>query len=334
MEGLYPLKFKPLLLEKIWGGRRIGEILDFRPDPVAGIGEAWLVSGVEGKESEVINGYLKGNNLNELVEVFMDDLVGEQVYEHYGNQFPVLVKLIHSNDWLSIQVHPNDDLAYRRHGLPGKSELWYIMEAEEGAELISGFNRRIGKADYLSHLEEKSLTGILNFEKVKGDDVFFIPAGRIHALGPGIVLSEIQQTSDITYRIYDWDRIDAAGFTRELHTGAALEAIDFSFPDSYKTQYEPRINETVTLNENRHFTTRLLWCDASLRKDYSGLDSFVILQAVQGGCRIVASREVVVLKCGETVLLPATQEVIEVHPAGPARLLEVYCLPGATRRGK
>ena len=231
MNKLYPLKFKNIFKDKIWGGQKINTILGKDYTPLSNCGEMWVVSGVEGNQSIVENGFLAENELNEVVEIYMGDLVGEEVYEKYGNEFPVLIKFIDANDFLSIQVHPDDNLAKKRHAGNGKTEMWYIVEASPEAELISGFSKKVDKETYLEHLQNKTLKEILNFERVKAGDVFYMPAGRVHAIGPGILLAEIQQTSDITYRIYDWDRLGVDGSLRELHTDLALDAIDFENRD-------------------------------------------------------------------------------------------------------
>ena len=283
-----------------------------------------MLSGVPGSQTEVVNGFLAGNDLNELLEIYMDELVGEKVYEKYPDEFPILVKFIDANDWLSVQVHPDDALAARRNIGSGKTEMWYILDAEPGAELISGFKRGTDAATYLEFLEKKKLKEILNIEKVSRGDVFFIPSGRVHALGPGILLAEIQQTSDTTYRMYDWDRVDAEGKPRELHTGLALDAIDFSPVDSYRTMYTPEINETVTLADSPFFTTNLLEFDFATRKDYGELDSFIIYICIGGKAAITAYEEQVTLTAGEILLLPATIDDISIAPDPNIRILEVY----------
>ncbi len=253
MNKLYPMKFTPLFRDKIWGGQKIKSVLDMNFGALPNCGEAWVLSGVGGNETVVANGFLEGNELNELVEIYMDDLVGGKVYEKYQNEFPILVKFIDANDYLSIQVHPDDALAQKRGIGNGKTEMWYIISADEGSELIAGFNKKMTQKTYLDHLESKRLKEILNVEKVSAGDVFFIPAGRVHALGPGILLAEIQQTSDTTYRIYDWDRLDDKGNSRQLHTAEALEAIDFNVYDTYRSAY-PAIKNTsieVVISTNR-----------------------------------------------------------------------------------
>lgn len=287
-------------------------------------GEAWLVSGVEGNPTVIANGYLTGNELNELVEVFMGDLVGDKVYDRFGDVFPILVKIIDSNDWLSIQVHPDDALAKKRGGEFGKTEMWYVLQADENAELICGFKEQISSDVYLNQLSKGQLSALMNYEKVNKGDVFYIPAGRVHALGPGSLIAEIQQTSDITYRIFDWNRTDAAGNLRELHTEEALDAIDFSTHDNYKTAYNKVTNQTGKLIESPFFVTNILHFDQPIRKDYSQLDSFVILLCTQGRMKLVWNDHVLTLNMGEVALLPNLIEQIELHPDGISELLEVF----------
>ena len=237
MHQLYPLKFTPIYKDKIWGGNKIHDLLGLNYAPLPNCGEVWLLSSVAGEASIVSNGFLEGNEINELIEVYMGDLIGDQVYEKSGEGFPLLFKIIDANAALSVQVHPNDALAQRRHQCNGKTEMWYVMQADQGAKLISGFNRKMDRTSYLKHLNENSLKDVLNFENAQKGDVFYMPAGRVHAIGSGILLAEIQQTSDITYRIYDWDRKDANGMARDLHTELALDALDFTHHAKYRTDY-------------------------------------------------------------------------------------------------
>ncbi len=326
MSKLYPLKFKPIYKDKIWGGNKIQSTMNMDFSPLPNCGEAWVLSGVEDNETEILNGWLAGNDLNDIVEIYMGDLVGEKIFLIFGNEFPILVKFIDANDWLSIQVHPDDELAAKRNEGMGKTEMWYVLQADEGAELISGFKKKVDKEEYLQHLENKTLKSILNFEKAKSGDVFYIPAGRVHALGPGLLLAEIQQTSDTTYRIYDWDRIDVAGFSRELHTELAVEAIDYNVYKDYKTEYEDKANETVKLVGSPYFTTNIIHLTQAIKKDYSELDSFIIHLCVEGEFDLKYEDEVVTVKKGEALLLPAIFEEVELHPVGEAKILEVYIL--------
>jgi mannose-6-phosphate isomerase len=321
---LYPLKFKPVFKDKIWGGQKIRTKLGLDFSPLPNCGEAWALSGVSGCQTVIANGFLEGNELNEILEIYMDELVGEKVYENYPGEFPILVKFLDSNDWLSIQVHPDDALAARRNIGRGKTEMWYVLDADPGAELISGFNREMNSATYLDFLQKQHLKEVLNVEKVAKGDSFFIPAGRVHALGPGLLLAEIQQTSDTTYRIYDWDRVDSEGKSRELHTDLALEAIDFKPVESYRTQYRHMVNKPATLADCPFFTTNLLNCDQETYKDYSTLDSFVIYVCVEGKADIRTGDESISIAAGEVVLLPAILTEATLLPAPGVKILEVY----------
>jgi len=326
MNELYPMKFKPVFKEKIWGGTKIKTVLGMDYAPLANCGEVWALSGVEGNTSEVANGFLEGNELNELIEVYMGDLVGDAVYEKFGIEFPILIKFIDANDYLSIQVHPDDELAIKRKIGYGKSEMWYILQADENAELISGFNQKVDKKSYKTQLENKSLRQILNIEKVKKDEVYYIPAGRVHALGPGLLLAEIQQTSDTTYRIYDWDRLDDKGNPRQLHLEEALDAIDFEVYDNYKTNYKHALNKTVNVVATPFFTTNILQLDKKLEKNYEELDSFVIFVCTQGRGELHYGTEKLDFKKGEVVLLPANIRKIQLLPLEEIKLLEVYII--------
>jgi mannose-6-phosphate isomerase len=325
MNELYPLKFVPIFKEKIWGGNKIHTEFGMDYSPLPNCGEAWVISGYGNDISEVQNGFLAGNQLNELIEVYMGDLVGEAIYEKYGAKFPLLVKVLNASDWLSIQVHPDDNLAASRHNDLGKTEMWYVAGADEGAQLISGFNCELNPEKYLKYFNSGRLTEILNYENVKKGDVFFMPAGRVHALGPGTLIFEIQQTSDLTYRIYDFDRVDDKGQPRQLHTELALEALDFQKYDSYRTDYEQAFNKTVPIVESTYFNTSVIHFGTPVVKDYSGLDSFVILQCAEGHCLIKYDNGSETLKAGEAILIPALVEQIEIQPVIETKLLEVYC---------
>lgn len=321
---LYPLKFKPVFKEKIWGGQRIKTILNMDFRPLKNCGEVWLISGVEGEPSVVENGVLAGNELNELIEVYMSDLVGEKIYNKFGNEFPILIKFIDANDYLSVQVHPDDKLAAERHGSYGKTEMWYVIHADEGAKLINGFNHNIDKETYLEHLKNKKLKDILNAEDVHEGDAFFIPAGRVHALCPGILLTEIQQTSDITYRIYDWDRLDENGNSRELHTEEATEAIDFDAKDNRKVNYRKRTNQTSTLVRCPYFTTSLIHFSNAIEKNFMGVDSFVIYICHQGSFVLDYDYGKITVNKADAILVPAEIDCFRLLPETETKVLEVY----------
>ncbi len=325
MEGLYPLKFTPIYMDKIWGGNKIKTLLNKDFGNLSNCGESWEISACEGHVSVVSNGDLAGNSLEELIEVYMGDLVGDQVFENFGIEFPLLIKFIDATDDLSIQVHPGDEMAMERHNSAGNTEMWYVLQADQGSKLQSGFNQPVDQEKYLEKLEQLGLTEILNFEKVTSGDVFFIPAGRIHAIGKGILLTEIQQTSDITYRIYDYDRRDAKGNLRELHTELALDAIDWEVYPEYKTKYQPKLNESVGLAKCKYFTTNLLELNQPVEKDYNKLDSFVIYIGLEGELQIDTDSGSETLQKGETILIPASIENVQLKPlSATAKVLEVY----------
>ena len=322
---LYPLKFKPIFKDKIWGGRKIKEQLGLDYGPLPNCGEVWLLSGLWDEQSEVANGDFEGDEINDLVETFMGDLVGESVFDKYGEQFPLLLKIIDANDWLSVQVHPDDELAEKRGLGNGKTEMWYVMQADKDAELVMGFNREMTRMDYVKVMKNNTLRDVLNYEKVEAGDVFFIPAGRVHALGPDIMVAEIQQTSDTTYRIYDWDRINEAGMSRELHIPQSVEAIDFAIPDQYKIEVQDVMNKTVPVVDCQYFVTNLLQLQGEMEKDYSNLDSFVILLCTEGIFSLVWENGAVFVKQGECVLIPNTIKKVSIRAERYCKLLEVYC---------
>jgi len=329
MQELYPLKFSPVYKEKIWGGTKIKDLLQMDFSPLSNCGEAWIMSGYEGQETAVTNGFLIHNELNELVEVYMDELVGDAIYKKFENEFPLLIKILDSKTWLSVQVHPDDELAMERHESLGKTEMWYILDADKDAELIVGFNQKLNKTTYLEALNSGKIQEVLNFEKVKKGEVYFIPAGRVHALGPGNLLIEIQQSSDVTYRIYDWDRIDAAGVQRELHTEEALNALDFNTHNEYRTPYETKKNATSKILESPYFITNIIDLhNAKLTKDYSPLDSFVILIAVEGEGIVHSINDSVKVKIGEAILIPASSTEIKIETSSSLKLLEVFMVVG------
>ena len=324
MSSLYPLKFTPIFKDKIWGGQKIRTSLGMDFGNLQNCGEAWVMSGVDGNPTMVSNGFLEGNELNEIVEIYMGELVGDKVFDKFGNEFPLLIKFIDSNDWLSIQVHPDDSLAKKRNIGMGKIEMWYMLDTEDDAQLIAGFNKKTNKEEYINHLEANTIKELMNFEKVNKDDVFYMPAGRVHALGPGCLLAEIQQTSDTTYRIYDWDRIDVSGTKRELHTEEAIDAIDFEFHEKYKTEYEAKQNATSPVVDSPFFTSRIIKLDKAVIKNYSDLDSFVIYICTEGGVEIKWEGGETTLKKGETLLVPAIIDNIAINPLVESKLIEVF----------
>ena len=336
--ALYPMKFLPLFKNKIWGGNKIKD-LGFDYSPLPNCGELWALSCVEGNESVIANGFLAENTLSDALELYMGELIGERNYDRFGNEFPLLVKIIDANDRLSIQVHPDDQLAQERGMENGKTEMWYIMKADEGAEIVDGFSSSLTRQEYQKFLDLGKLENILHIEKAQKGDVFFIPAGRVHALGKGLLLAEIQQTSDCTYRIYDYNRPDADGKLRQLHTQEALDAIDFSELRDGKNHYEYRENGTAKLAECPYFTTNLVSLTEPMRKNFAELDSFVIYLCTEGIAAVKCLDHIVPIHAGECVLVPAVAEEVELYALNPegdelkelfgngAKLLEVYIDP-------
>jgi mannose-6-phosphate isomerase len=324
MSSLYPLKFKTIFKDKIWGGHKIETYLHKNIGNLPNCGETWEISGVKSDVSVVDNGELKGQSLANLLEQFKDELVGKKVYDHFGNIFPLLIKFIDANDDLSVQVHPNDELAKKRHNSFGKTEMWYVIEADRGATLIAGFNREMNEKEYVEALNSGHIMDILNREDVKAGDVFFLPAGRVHTIGKGLLIAEIQQTSDITYRIYDFDRVDDKGNKRELHTEEALAAIDYSHYPDYKTKYQHKKDEAVEVVKCPYFTTNIMDFTHGTEKDYSALDSFVIHVCVAGEYTIKHNNLAYPVKMGECILLPKTIDKIELKTTSGFKILESY----------
>ena len=324
MSELYPLVFRPIFKEKIWGGQKIKTILNKDYGALANCGETWELSGVKENISIAANGIHKHKSLIELIEEFKGDLVGHSVFQRFGTEFPLLIKFIDANDDLSIQVHPDDTLAKERHNGFGKTEMWYVVQADQGASLISGFNQPLDKENYLSHFNNGSLNEILNRDDVHKGDVYFIPAGRVHTIGKGLLIAEIQQTSDTTYRIYDFDRVDANGNKRELHVDLALDAIDYSYHQEYKTQYNKPVNTTTDLVQCDYFTTNVIETSVSLEKNYTSIDSFVIFMCLEGNFSIRTAKDTFDFQLGDVVLLPATLKNICIETSSHVKLLETY----------
>ncbi|MEM9986337.1 MAG: type I phosphomannose isomerase catalytic subunit [Bacteroidota bacterium] len=321
---LYPLRFESIYKEKLWGGQKIRTLLGKDFGELDNCGETWEISGVKGNLSVVADGPLAGQDLRGLIREYQGALVGEKIYATYGDEFPLLIKFIDANDDLSIQVHPDDELAQIRHDSKGKTEMWYIIQADEGSTLISGFNQPVNRETYQQAFEAGKLLDILNREKVQDGDVFFLPAGRVHTIGKGLLLAEIQQTSDVTYRIYDFDRTDTQGNKRELHVEQALDAIDYNHYDEYKTSYEDHPNSLVNLVKCEYFTTNKVVSEAPIKRSYQDLDSFVVYVCVGGSLEIRFEDGISQLKMGEALLLPATLKEVELRPGPEFTLLEAY----------
>lgn len=327
MNELYPLKFIPQFYTKPWGGNNLSKIDSLKNAPAEKCGEAWLLSGVEGKQSVVSNGFLEGNELNELVEVYMEDLVGEPVFNEYGETFPILIKLLDTTEWLSVQVHPDNDLAMEHHHVPfGKTEMWYILNATDDAGLINGFKTKTDSAQVQKAIENGTLSQKLNMVKPAPKDVYFTPAGKIHAVGPGLTLAEIQQTSDFTYRLYDWGRTDNEGNPRELHIENGLSALNYDDISTGKT--EPvRLGNTIdTLVNCAEFVTNRITLKAAqkVRREYISLDSFVILLCVEGDAVYEWDGKEETLRKGECILVPAIADDLLISAKNGAEILEVF----------
>ncbi|WP_089262934.1 type I phosphomannose isomerase catalytic subunit [Maribacter sedimenticola] len=318
---MYPLKFKPILKERLWGGTKLKEVLG-KPIESDITGESWELSTVKGDVSVIANGELQGTSLQELIETHAEALLGKNVVDRFGTEFPILIKFIDAKQDLSIQLHPNDELAKERHNSFGKTEMWYIMDADPNAELIVGFNRNVSKKEYAESIENDTLLDLLNYEQVKEGDTFFINTGKIHAIGAGVMLAEIQQTSDVTYRVFDFNRKDKEGNLRELHTELALDAVDYEKKDDFKVPYSKELNKMQSMVDCPYFKTNFIELAQDVVLNTKERDSFTIFMCV-GGKAVVktAEGEVQIVK-GETVLLPAMTDKIELLSSG-AKLLEV-----------
>ena len=319
---MQPIKFNPLLVQTLWGGEKIIPFKHLNSN-LTQVGESWEISGVKGNETVVSEGEFKGKKLNELVDELKGKLVGEANYKRFGNDFPLLIKFIDARQELSIQVHPTDELAQKRGKLRGKTEMWYIMDSDENAKLRAGMKEKITPEQYKQMVEDDTITEAVAEYKVKEGDCFFLPAGRIHSIGTGCFLAEIQQTSDVTYRIYDFKRKDKNGNYRELHTEEAAECIDYNVEPNYRTEYTPVKNEGVALVECPYFTTAVYDLNEPMTLDYSELDSFVILIGLKGSGEITDNEGNTTTLCeGETILIPATTS--EVKVTGNIKFLETY----------
>ncbi len=322
---MYPLKFEPILKQTLWGGDKI---IPFKHLNVSlpNVGESWEVSAVEGSESVVANGPDKGLTLPEMVRKYKEELVGEANYARFGSKFPLLIKFIDAKLDLSIQVHPDDALAKKRHNSFGKNEMWYVVAADKGAKLISGFAKEITPKEYKERVHDGSFAEVLQTCDIQPGDVFYVPAGRVHGIGAGAFVAEIQQTSDITYRIFDYNRKDKDGKTRELHTAQAVDAINFSdVQDDFRTAYDHVQNEPVEVVACPYFTTSVYDMTEEISCDYSELDSFVIFICVEGSCRLIDNeKNEIALQAGETVLLPAATQEVTIVPDKAVKLLETY----------
>ncbi|WP_396170743.1 type I phosphomannose isomerase catalytic subunit [Flavobacterium sp.] len=316
---LYPLQFEPILKERIWGGEKLKTILN-KPITSKITGESWELSTVEGDVSVVANGELAGKSLNDLITSNPSAILGTEVYKKFGNQFPLLFKYLDAREDLSIQVHPNDELAKKRHNSFGKTEMWYVLQADQDSKLIVGFKEDSNAAEYVENLENKTLLSILDYVAVKEGDVFFLETGTVHAIGAGLVIAEIQQTSDITYRLYDFDRVDAAGNHRELHVDLALDAINYDRIDTYK-KYNKDLNQSNNVVDCPYFTTKFIPLDGTIPVNKSG-DSFTVYMCVDGGYELEYEGTKFNYIKGDTVLIPADLKTFTIN--GKASVLEIY----------
>lgn len=316
------LKFEPLLKQTIWGGNKIIPFKRLDSD-MQNVGESWEISGVKDNETVVANGPYMGKTLNALVGEMQERLVGRKNYKRFGNEFPLLIKFIDARQPLSIQVHPTDEIARRQGKSRGKTEMWYVMKSDEGASLLSGLKKQITPGEYRQMVADDTICDAIASYNVKEDDCFFLPAGRIHAIGAGCFLAEIQQTSDVTYRIYDYRRRDKDGNLRELHTALAAESIDYTVAHDYRTKYSAKKNQGTQLVSCPYFNTAVYDLDEPMTLDYSELDSFVILIVLKGdGTLTDENGDCTTFHAGETLLLPATAREVKIE--GSVKFLETY----------
>ncbi|WP_291284998.1 type I phosphomannose isomerase catalytic subunit [Flavobacterium sp.] len=316
---LYPLQFIPILKDRIWGGEKLKRVLN-KAITSKNTGESWELSAVEGDVSMVSNGVLKGKSLMELIAEMPNEILGTKVYSQFGKQFPLLFKYLDAREDLSIQVHPNDELAKERHNSFGKTEMWYVMQADADARIIVGFKEDSNKEEYLKHLEDKTLVSILDEVKAKAGDVFFLETGTVHAIGAGLVVAEIQQTSDVTYRLYDFDRTDAQGNKRELHVDLALDAINYNKVETQKN-YETKVNTSNVVVDCPYFTTNFIPLESKTEISKSG-ETFTVYMCIDGDFKIEYEGFEGFYRKGDTVLVPA--EVNTFILDGNASILEIY----------
>jgi mannose-6-phosphate isomerase len=324
MTELYPIKFEPFLKDKIWGGNSLVKNYGKKADLSRLIGESWELSSVQDNLSVVSNGFLAGNNIEEIIEVYMGDITGEAVFERFGNEFPLLIKFIEAKQDLSVQVHPDDKLARKLHNAYGKTEMWYILESVPFSKIYTGFNHPISREAFKTVLAEGKIISLLNTEIAESGDAFFTPAGRIHAIGAGNVLVEIQQTSDITYRIFDWDRKNKKGASRDLHIDLALDAIDYKATGKSKIRKELIPDMTENLVRCPYFNTNILQFTSLIKKDFNIIDSFIIYICIAGEFIIHWEKGAEIVTKGETVLIPAMITDVVLEPRPEAMVLEVF----------
>ena len=322
---LYPLKFKSIYKEKIWGGNKLSTVLNKDIDTNTKTGESWELSAIQDNISVISNGFLQENNIEELIEIYMGDLVGEKVYEKFGIEFPLLFKFIDAKEKLSIQVHPNNEFAKEKHKAYGKTEMWYVIDTEKNAELTVGFNKEIDKGEFIQKIKGEDIESILNTEPTFKNDTFLIPSGTIHSIGAGVLLAEIQQTSDISYRVFDFNRKDIDGNLRELHNDLAKDALNYSYEKKHRIDYDKNLNKTALITKCDYFTANVIEFDKELEKDYYNTDSFIVYMCLEGEFYVdYQEDEKIKVSKGETVLIPAILDSVVLFPTTKCKIIETY----------
>ena len=324
-QGIYPLKFLPLFKQRVWGGNKIATELGVDYSPLPSCGELWCLSGLREQETVVANGFLAEAVLEEVIEMYTDELLGEENYAEFGTDFPLLLKIIDANDNLSVQVHPDDDYAERNGLGNGKNEMWYVLQADKDAQLFNGWNKNMTKTEVINRVRENNLIEVLNCERVERGDLFYIPAGLVHSLGKGCMVAEVQQSSDTTYRLYDWGRVDENGKSRTLHMEEALQVLDLKGQNrSGKVHYHYNPDKTNNMLTTPFFTVNHIHCFQGLKKDYSALDSFVIYFCVGGGGFIETESGRIPMRAGEAMLIPAVCQATFIQPQPNMEILEIF----------
>ncbi len=324
---LYPLKFMPLFKDKIWGGNKVRDLIGVDYSPLERLGELWVLSAVEGQETVVENGFLAECTLKEVLEMYADELVGEDNFDKFGEDFPLLIKIIDAADNLSVQVHPDDEYAWANDMQNGKTEMWYVLQADEGAKIYCGFNQKETKADIINRTRNNTIESVLHVDEAKQGDLYYIPAGTVHAIGKGVLLAEIQQSSDATFRIYDWNRKNEKGEARELHLEQGLKVMDLSAQEgTAKCHYHYHLNETTNMVESPYFVTNLIPLTTGLRKNLENSDTFYLYFCVAGGGFINCMKERIPLKAGEIIMIPAIAKDVLIEPTPMMEILEITTL--------
>lgn len=323
-QGLYPLKFMPLFKDKIWGGNKVRDLVGIDYSPLNRLGELWVLSNIEGEETVVENGFLRETTLSEVIEMYNDELLGEDNFERFGNDFPLLIKIIDAHDNLSVQVHPDDSYAHKHNMANGKTEMWYVLQADQGAKIYDGFTQKETKSDIINRLNNHTLTDVLHSDDAEKGDLYFLPAGQVHAIGKGVLLAEIQQSSDSTFRIYDWDRVDDKGNPRQLHLEQGLSVMNFNKQiGSSKVDYHYHLNKTTNLVKCPYFTTNIIPLTSPLKKDYTLYDTFFLYFCVAGKGMINCLNQRIPLKAGEIMMIPAISEEVIIEPNNMMEILEI-----------